>query len=362
MIYERKGIMEFVPEVTEVATLDFDKLCSEIASAVELGTPTIDSKLTLEGRASLRTRGASTASTTSTSTTSVESSSGVEFAPRENLGEAIAEMESVESLEGAEFYERPNGENYYARKWGDNVDVEVLRKAREAGQYVMLYGVPGTGKTAMVEAAFPDELYTLLGSGDTEVSDLVGSYVQTPSGDFEWVDGVLTKSAEEGKVLLIDEIGLIDPKVLSIVYGLMDGRRELPITANPERGTVKAKEGFWVVSATNPNVAGVRLSEALLSRFTIQAEMTTDWNLAKKLGVPQHAVVASQNLAKKMENGETSWSPQMRELLAFRDLAKAFGTKWAIQNLLAGAPEIDRAVASDVFSRVFGESVMPAKI
>jgi predicted ATPase with chaperone activity len=271
-------------------------------------------------------------------------------------------METTTALEGEETYPRPNGDLYYGRKWGDNTDVEVLRKAREAGQYVMLYGVPGTGKTAMVEAAFPDELYTILGSGDTEVADLVGSYVQTPSGSFEWVDGVLTKSAIEGKVLLIDEIGLIDPKVLAVVYGLMDGRKELVITQNPERGTIKAKEGFYVVSATNPNVAGVRLSEALLSRFTIQAELTTDWTLAKKLGVPQTAVVASQNLAKKMENGETSWSPQMRELLAFRDLAKVFGTKWAVQNLLASAPEIDRPVASDVFTRVFGEAILPAKI
>lgn len=342
-------------EVSALADLNFADVIDEMANAVmKGGTPMLDSKLTLEGRASLRSP--KTGSTPS-STTSVES--GVE--PRE-LGEAIAEMESVEALEGNEFYERPNGDKYYARQWGENVDVEVLRKAREAGQYVMLYGVPGTGKTAMVEAAFPEELYTLLGSGDTEVSDLVGSYVQTPSGDFEWIDGVLTKSAEEGKVLFIDEVGLIDPKVMAIVYGLIDGRRELTITANPERGTIKAKEGFWVVSATNPNVAGVRLSEALLSRFTIQAELTTDWALAKKLGVPHQAVVASQNLSKKMENGETSWSPQMRELLAFRDLAKEFGTKWAIQNLLAGAPEIDRAVASDVFSRVFGESVMPAKI
>lgn len=272
------------------------------------------------------------------------------------------EKENVVVLEGEKSYPRPNGDDYYARKWGDHTDIEVLRKAREAGQYVMLYGVPGTGKTACVEGAFPDELYTILGSGDTEVSDLVGSYVQTPSGGFEWIDGVLIKAATEGKVLFIDEVGLIDPKVMAVVYGLMDGRRELNITSNPERGTIKAEDGFWVVSATNPNVAGVRLSEALLSRFTIQVEMTTDWALAKKLGVPAEAVVASQNLAKKLENGETGWSPQMRELLAFRDLSKLFGTKWAVENLLAGSPEIDRPVVADVFQRVYGEQMLPAKI
>lgn len=272
------------------------------------------------------------------------------------------EGEQVQVLEGEKSYARPNGENYYARKWGDHTDIEVLRKARDNQHPIMLYGVPGTGKTACVEAAFPEELYTLLGSGDTEVSDLVGSYVQTPSGGFEWVDGVLVKAATEGKVLFIDEVGLIDPKVMAIVYGLMDGRKELSVTANPERGVVKAEDGFYVVSATNPNVAGVRLSEALLSRFIIQVEMTTDWALAKKLKVPAEAVVASQNLAKKQENGETGWSPQFRELLGFRDLANLFGTKWAIENLLASAPEIDRPIVADVFQRVYGEAVMPAKI
>lgn len=357
-MYQTKVIAEH--PAPELAGIDFEKLAEQLAGAVSgasfgVTTSILDEHLTPAGRATVRAKaGAKLPTATATGTpTKLDEAEPVKF-------EEV--METAELLEGAESYARPNGDLYYGRKWGDNTDVEVLRKAREAGQYVMLYGVPGTGKTAMVEAAFPDDLYTILGSGDTEVSDLVGGYVQTPSGGFEWVDGVLTKAASEGKVLLIDEIGLIDPKVLSVVYGLMDGRRELVVTANPERGTVKAKEGFYVVSATNPNVAGVRLSEALLSRFAVQVEMTTDWNLAKKLGVPQSAVVASQNLAKKMENGETSWSPQMRELLAFRDLSKLFGTKWAVQNLLASAPEIDRPVASDVFTRVFGEAILPAKI
>ena len=272
---------------------------------------------------------------------------------------------NADALTGSSTYLRPNGDMYYTRKWGEHDDVMVLRKAREMSSYILLYGAPGCGKTALVEAAFHGEaggLYTVLGSGDTEVADLVGGYVQTPSGGFVWEDGPLIKAAENGGVLLIDEIGLIDTKVLSIVYGLMDGRQEYTVTANPERGTVKAAPGFYVVAATNPNAPGVRLSEALLSRFSLHVEMTTDWSLARKLGAPQPVVTAAQNLSKKQASSEVTWAPQMRELLAFRDIDKEFGTKFAIANLLAAAPEIDRAVVSDVLSRVYGEPCMPAKI
>lgn len=265
--------------------------------------------------------------------------------------------------EGQSKYLRPNGETYFPRKWGEHEDVAVLRKARETDQFVLLYGAPGCGKTALVDATFGDELVTILGSGDTEVADLVGGYTQTPSGSWLWVDGPLLQAAETGAPLLIDEIGLIDPKVLSIVYGLMDGRREYRVTANPERGTVKAKDGFYVVGATNPNAPGVRLSEALLSRFSLHVEMTTDWSLAKsKMGIPTNIVTAAQNLAKKQTSGEVSWAPQMRELLAFRKAEETFGTKWAVENLLASAPEMDRPIVSDVLSRTFGESMLPARI
>lgn len=277
------------------------------------------------------------------------------------------------NLDGEEVYTRPNGGKYFARKWGEHVDVAALLKAREttaevfktavgSPMFPMLYGAPGCGKTALVEAAFGTQLHTVMGTGDTEVSDFIGNYIQTPAGGFEWVDGALVKAAEKGEVLFIDEIGLIDPKVLSIVYAAMDGRSEIVITANPERGAVKIHPNFFVVAATNPNAPGVRLSEALLSRFTLQVEMTTDWSLAKKMGVPAFLITAATNLAKKQQSNEVSWSPQMRELLAFRDIETAFGRMFAIQNLLACAPELDRPVVADIISRVAGEECKPARI
>jgi nitric oxide reductase NorQ protein len=294
---------------------------------------------------------------------------GGRYTPRGKRKPAQKKMpEAQDSLDSLPSYPRPNGDLYYSRRWGTHTDVDVLRKARESSAtgsvsplFALLYGAPGCGKTALVEAAFPD-VYTLMGTGDTEVADLVGGYVQTEDGGFQWIDGDLVKAAQEGGVYFIDEVGLIDPKVLSVVYGLMDGRRELTITANPERGTVKAHPNFYVVAATNPNAPGVRLSEALLSRFTLQVEMTTDWELAKRLGVSNRIATAAQNLAKKQHARELSWAPQMRELLAFRDVSELYGVDFAISNLLALAPEMDRPIVTEVLTRVFAEDHRPARI
>jgi len=272
---------------------------------------------------------------------------------------------------GPETILRPNGSIYHTRKLiGDLLDVDVLRRCRDENLSVLLYGPPGTGKTALIEAAYSaqDEfgawspVYVVQGSGDTEFADFIGSYVQLPGGEFEWVDGPLIRAMEEGRPLYVDEIALIDPKALAGLYGTMDGRGEIRITANPERGVVKAKKGFYVVGACNPHAPGARMSEALVSRFVTQFEVTTDFGLARKLGVSSKVVTAAQNLDKKMTSGEVSWAPQLRELLAFKDNEKVFGTKFALNNLVAVSPEMDRPVVADVLTRAYGEAVSALKL
>lgn len=267
-------------------------------------------------------------------------------------------------------YIRPNGEIYYARNWTGQQDVEVLKLGRTHMQFPLLYGPPGTGKTALCEGAFGTELITVVLSGDTAVIDLVGQFIPNPlfglkdtQPEYSWVDGPLIVAAENGLPLLLDEVGLADPKVLAVAYGLMDGRRELVVTSNPDRGTVKAKDGFYIIGSTNPKAPGVQLSEALLSRFTIHAEVTTDWGLAvSKLEVPELIAGIASSLSKRQAKGEIDWSPQMRELLAFRDLCKIFGEPFAVANLIATAPEDDREQVAAALERAYPGIAFAARI
>lgn len=218
-----------------------------------------------------------------------------------------------------------------------------------------------THNTALIEAAFGEDAITVTCTGDTEVGDLQGGYVQNADDPtkYDWVDGPATVAAEEGKVLFLDDATLASPKALAAVYPLMDGRGEMAVRANPSRGTVKAKEGFYVVAGHNPGVYGAVLTEALASRFLIHVEVHTDYDLARSLGVSAKAVKAAENLSRKQRSQEINWAPQLRELLGFAKVEAALGTTVAVSNLAGVCPPEDRDVVCSVLSDVFGERVSP---
>jgi nitric oxide reductase NorQ protein len=254
---------------------------------------------------------------------------------------------------------RPNGEIYLVRKLKlgdvDTTDADFVRTAYAQGMPLFLYGPPGTGKTALLEAALPN-LLTLPGTGQTEASDFIGDWVQMPDGTYRWIDGPLPIAAENGWPLLVDEIALIDSRELAVVYSLMDGRDELVVTANPARETVKAKPGFVVFGATNPDVPGAVLSDALLSRFKIHVYVGTDWLLAKQLGVGSKIITVARNLEAKWKSNEVVAAPQLREVLTFRDTAKVFGEPVAIRNFLSSARVEDRPVYQKALESTYGHA------
>lgn len=252
---------------------------------------------------------------------------------------------------------RPNGQLYHPRTLSGFPDVTALAKLRDAGVAALMYGPPGTGKTSVIEAAFGD-LITIQGDGDTTVADIVGEYTQTPDGKFVFVHGPLVRAMREGRTLFIDDATLIPPTVLAVVYPAMDGRRQIIIKANGGE-TIDAVPGFYVVAGHNPGVHGAVLTDALASRFSVQIQVSTDYDLATQLKIDKRAVAVARNLATRQTTGEIGWVPQLRELLAFQKIADVLGTEAAAGNLIGTAPEEDRDIVATAVRAAFGKTVAP---
>ncbi|QZL09366.1 AAA family ATPase (plasmid) [Streptomyces sp. BHT-5-2] len=250
---------------------------------------------------------------------------------------------------------RPNGQQYHPRALAQLPDVEALRKLREAGVAVLLYGPPGTGKTSLIEAAFPD-LITVAGDGDTTVGDLVGEYTQDSSGSYEFIYGPLVTAMQEGCALLLDDATLISPKVLAALYPAMDGRRQIQVKAHKGE-TITAADGFYVIAGHNPGVHGAVLTEALASRFSVQIQVGSDYDLAASLKINRTAVRVARHLATGQQAGEVGWAPQLRELIAFQKIADVLGTEAAFANLVGIAPLEDRDVVAEIVTKALGRPV-----
>jgi nitric oxide reductase NorQ protein len=250
---------------------------------------------------------------------------------------------------------RPNGSLYYPRRLGKGWDIDVLHDIRQQNIPVLLYGPPGTGKTAMLEAAFPD-LLTVAGTGDTVVDDFLGSYNPVPGGGYQFVHGPLVTAMRDGRPLLVDDATLIPPRVLAVLYPAMDGRGVITIAAHGNE-LVEAADGFYVCAGHNPGVHGAVLTEALASRFTVHLEVTTDWDLARQLGVPKAVIDAAQDLNNDLAAARGSWAPQLRELLGFVKVRLQLGQATALANLAGIAPDDARTDVAAALARHTGTPI-----
>ena len=154
---------------------------------------------------------------------------------------------------------------------------ELFDKVVGTSDRILLYGIPGTGKTyqaTKVNVPTDKEVYSTTLTIDSTASEMIGHYIPNDTGTFDWNDGVAIKAWREGTRLVINEIDHAGPDVSSVLHAILDdadiARLTLP---NKRKETVTPSKGFSVIATMNgtPDM----LPEALADRFGVKININS---------------------------------------------------------------------------------------
>jgi MoxR-like ATPase len=231
-------------------------------------------------------------------------------------------------------------DDYASRQWGGYVDLDLIHAAgREMKHNILLYGDTGSAKTMVAMAYAAREslpFYSVPLNGATDVQTMLGKFIPTESGTFKWVDGPVTAIVRNGGVLLLDEINMPHPKMMAVLYPLLDARRVLPLLDH-EGEIVTAHKDVVIVGTMNPDYEGTRpLNAALRNRFAVQCEWGYRRDVEAQLVTSESILEVADKLRAAFRVGDLTTPTPTNRLMEFDDFAETFGMDFAIDNFVAG--------------------------
>lgn len=138
---------------------------------------------------------------------------------------------------------------------------------------VLLYGLPGTGKTYFGLNRHTTNAYRLICTEEMTDADLIGCYKQNSQGTWSFAEGVGIKAWREGARLVVDEINRMNGDVESRMMALIDSTASSS-WQHPDTGeVVKPHSSFSVVATMNGEPED--LAPAILDRLTVRCQVNT---------------------------------------------------------------------------------------
>ncbi|KAH7162450.1 hypothetical protein B0J13DRAFT_633451 [Dactylonectria estremocensis] len=152
---------------------------------------------------------------------------------------------------------------------------------------ILLHGLPGVGKTALVhemakQLGMYSNMVTLHLNEQTDAKMLIGLYsTDTKPGSFQWRPGVLTTAVREGRWVLVEDLDRAPTEVLSTLLPLIE-RKELLIPSRGER--IQAASTFRLFATVRtsrgmngrenlPSLVGIRFWQSLYTHSLEQSEL-----------------------------------------------------------------------------------------
>lgn len=237
-------------------------------------------------------------------------------------------------------------DTYINRKINSVLDYDLLDNAKTQNENVLIRGHAGSGKTMCVLAWASSrgyKYYNVSANVGLEPSHLFGMWIPTEqAGVFRWQDGPVTTLVREGGVLLLNEIDFMPERITTVLFGLLDDRREIQLLENGGE-VIKAHPDLIVIGDHNPNYRGARpMNQAWKDRFQHKWEFEYDKAIERKL-IPSPALLEVANkLRANADKGELDTPISTRSLVAFCKNIKNIGLDYAIDNYVNGFLDDER--------------------
>jgi hypothetical protein len=255
----------------------------------------------------------------------------VEAVTNPNTGAVI--MASLASVPRIELAKR-----YVHRDIWSREDFEIFDYARSQSINVLIYGPTGPGKTTSVEAWAAERnlrMATVSGNASMEPSQMTGKYVADGNGSFAWIDGPVTDVVRNGGVLLLDEVNFISPKIYTVLYSLLDGRRSITLLDHHGE-TIEAHKDLTIFATMNPDYIGTTpLNFAFRNRFDIQIPWDYDDKVEAKLVKSKALLVVAKQLRVEANKGQYETPISTNMLQEFVNFVDPLGYEFAVENFIA---------------------------
>lgn len=258
-----------------------------------------------------------------------------------------------------------NADMYLSRSGIGPYDTDVetivawMSAPRNVVGAVLLLGDPGTGKTALIEAAATHaerDVTTVVCTPDHTKDSLFLKFVGEGNGEdgTPFALGPIPYAAKHGTWLYLDEAMLLVDGVKPLVYPLADGRRFLP-EGNVDGSALEIHPDFRLILSSNPMVRGASLPEPVASRCaSTTLTVETSAAMLRDLAIDESIVAAWEALGT-----QGLWRPAIREMRLADYWLSVDPTQSVSAFLPEHCPESQRKAVRDTVVSFIGGTIRP---
>jgi MoxR-like ATPase len=226
-------------------------------------------------------------------------------------------------------------------------DFEIYDYALENDINVLIEGGAGSGKTMSVIAYASTRNYryfNVSSNAGIDPSQLFGRWIPRDDGQgYRWQDGAVTLLVRYGGVLLLNEVNFMPERIMTVLYSLLDDRREIQLLDNGGE-VIKAHPDLLIVADMNAGYRGTHeLSQANNDRWKVKLEFPYDKRIESKLIKSKTLLDLAHKLRDQYDREEISTPISTRGLVAFQKNAVGLGLNLAIASYVNGFDKDERS-------------------